>query len=43
MKAPSFAEQLREQSAGSRVVTLSLKARAAISMAGHQRGFRDLA
>lgn len=35
MKAPSFAEQLRAQSAGSRVVTLSLKARAAISMAGH--------
>jgi predicted AlkP superfamily pyrophosphatase or phosphodiesterase len=36
MKAPSFAEQLRAQSAGSRVVTLSLKARAAISMAGHR-------
>jgi predicted AlkP superfamily pyrophosphatase or phosphodiesterase len=35
MKAPSFAEQLRAQSAGSRVVTISLKARAAISMAGH--------
>ena len=35
MKAPSFAEQLRAQSPGSRVVTLSLKARAAISMAGH--------
>jgi Type I phosphodiesterase / nucleotide pyrophosphatase len=35
MKAPSFAEQLRAQSAGSRVVSLSLKARAAISMAGH--------
>jgi predicted AlkP superfamily pyrophosphatase or phosphodiesterase len=35
MKAPSFAEQLRAQSAGSRVVALSLKARAAISMAGH--------
>jgi len=34
MKAPSFAEQLRAQSAGSRVVALSLKARAAISMAG---------
>ncbi len=36
MKAPSFAEQLRAQSAGSRIVTLSLKARAAISMAGHR-------
>ncbi len=35
MKAPSFAEQLRGKSAGSRVVTLSLKARAAVSMAGH--------
>ena len=35
MKAPSFAEQLRAQSHGSRVVTISLKARAAISMAGH--------
>jgi hypothetical protein len=35
MKAPSFAEQLRAQSVGSRVVTISLKARAAISMAGH--------
>ncbi len=35
MKAPTFAEQLRAQSAGSRVVTISLKARAAISMAGH--------
>jgi len=35
MKAPSFAEQLRAQSTGSRVVALSLKARAAISMAGH--------
>jgi predicted AlkP superfamily pyrophosphatase or phosphodiesterase len=35
MKAPSFAEQLRAQSAGSRVVTVSLKARAAISLAGH--------
>jgi predicted AlkP superfamily pyrophosphatase or phosphodiesterase len=35
MKAPSFAEQLRAKSAGSRVVTVSLKARAAISMAGH--------
>jgi predicted AlkP superfamily pyrophosphatase or phosphodiesterase len=35
MKAPAFAEQLRAQSAGSRVVTLSLKARAAISLAGH--------
>jgi predicted AlkP superfamily pyrophosphatase or phosphodiesterase len=34
MKAPTFAEQLRAQSAGSRVVTLSLKARAAISLAG---------
>jgi hypothetical protein len=35
MMAPSFAEQLRAQSVGSRVVTISLKARAAISMAGH--------
>jgi predicted AlkP superfamily pyrophosphatase or phosphodiesterase len=35
MKAPSFAEQLRAQSKGSRVVAISLKARAAISMAGH--------
>jgi predicted AlkP superfamily pyrophosphatase or phosphodiesterase len=35
MKAPSFAEQLRAQSRGSRVVAISLKARAAISMAGH--------
>jgi predicted AlkP superfamily pyrophosphatase or phosphodiesterase len=35
MNAPSFAEQLRAQSAGSRVVAISLKARAAISMAGH--------
>ena len=35
MEAPAFAEQLRKQSAGSRVVTLSLKARAAISLAGH--------
>ena len=35
MNAPSFAEQLRAKSAGSRVVTVSLKARAAISMAGH--------
>ncbi len=35
MKAPAFAEQLRTQSAGSRVVTLSLKPRAAISLAGH--------
>ena len=35
MEAPSFAEQLRAQSSGSRVVTLSLKARAAISLAGH--------
>ncbi|MFZ0736265.1 MAG: alkaline phosphatase family protein [Candidatus Acidiferrales bacterium] len=36
MEAPSFAEQLRAQSPGSRVVTLSLKARAAITLAGHQ-------
>jgi predicted AlkP superfamily pyrophosphatase or phosphodiesterase len=35
LAAPSFAEQLRAQSRGSRVVTLSLKARAAISLAGH--------
>jgi predicted AlkP superfamily pyrophosphatase or phosphodiesterase len=35
MEAPAFAEQLRAQSAGSRVVTLSLKARVAISLAGH--------
>jgi predicted AlkP superfamily pyrophosphatase or phosphodiesterase len=35
MKAPSFAEQLRAQSRGSRIVAISLKARAAISMAGH--------
>jgi predicted AlkP superfamily pyrophosphatase or phosphodiesterase len=34
-EAPSFAEQLRAQSVGSRVVTLSLKARAAIPLAGH--------
>jgi predicted AlkP superfamily pyrophosphatase or phosphodiesterase len=35
MKAPTFGEQLRAESPGSRVVTLSLKPRAAIAMAGH--------
>ena len=35
-QAPSFAEQLRAQVDGSRVVTMSLKARAAISLAGHR-------
>jgi predicted AlkP superfamily pyrophosphatase or phosphodiesterase len=35
LESPSFAEQLRSESRGSRVVTLSLKARAAISLAGH--------
>jgi predicted AlkP superfamily pyrophosphatase or phosphodiesterase len=37
MEAPAFAEELKFQSAGpTRVVTVSLKARAAITMAGHQ-------
>lgn len=37
MEAPAFAEELKFQSARStRVVTFSLKARAAITMAGHQ-------
>jgi hypothetical protein len=37
METPAFAEELKFQSAGpTRVVTFSLKARAAISMAGHQ-------
>jgi hypothetical protein len=37
MEAPAFAEELKFQSAGpTRVVTFSLKARAAITMAGHQ-------
>ena len=34
--APSFAERLRSAGHGTRVVTLSLKARAAIMLAGHQ-------
>ena len=37
MRVPSFAEELRFQSgSGTRVVTFSLKARAAITMAGHK-------
>jgi predicted AlkP superfamily pyrophosphatase or phosphodiesterase len=37
MEVPAFAEELRFQSgAGTRVVTFSLKARAAITMAGHK-------
>jgi predicted AlkP superfamily pyrophosphatase or phosphodiesterase len=37
MEAPAFAEELKFQSAGpTRVVTVSLKARAAITLAGHQ-------
>jgi len=37
MRVPAFAEELRFQSGGAtRVVTLSLKARAAITMAGHK-------
>jgi predicted AlkP superfamily pyrophosphatase or phosphodiesterase len=37
MRVPSFAEELRLQSGGAtRVVTFSLKARAAITMAGHK-------
>jgi predicted AlkP superfamily pyrophosphatase or phosphodiesterase len=36
MQVPSLAEQIREKSPGSRVVTMSLKARAAISIAGHK-------
>jgi hypothetical protein len=37
MQVPSFAEELKFQSAGpTRVVTFSLKARAAITMAGHK-------
>jgi predicted AlkP superfamily pyrophosphatase or phosphodiesterase len=35
MQAPSLAEQIRAKSAGSRVVTMSLKARAAGTLAGH--------
>jgi predicted AlkP superfamily pyrophosphatase or phosphodiesterase len=35
MEAPSFAEQVREKSSGSRVVTMSLKARSAATLAGH--------
>ncbi len=35
MEAPSLAEQIRKQSAGSRTVTMSLKARAAATLAGH--------
>ncbi len=35
MKVPTFAEQVREKSAGSRVVTMSLKARSAATLAGH--------
>jgi len=33
--APSFADELREQKPGTRVVTLSMKARSAIGLAGH--------
>ena len=36
MEAPSLAEQIRKESAGSRVVTMSLKARSAATLAGHQ-------
>ena len=37
MLVPAFAEELKFQSgAGTRIVTMSLKARAAITMAGHQ-------
>jgi predicted AlkP superfamily pyrophosphatase or phosphodiesterase len=37
MRVPSFAEELRFQSgSGTRIVTFSLKARAAITMAGHK-------
>lgn len=37
MRVPAFAEELRSQSGGNaRVVTFSLKARAAITMAGHK-------
>src|SRR5207249_388798 len=37
MQVPAFAEELRFQSGGAtRVVTFSLKARAAITMAGHK-------
>lgn len=36
MQAPSLAEQIREKSQGSRVVTMSLKARAAATLAGHK-------
>jgi predicted AlkP superfamily pyrophosphatase or phosphodiesterase len=35
MQAPSLAEQIRAKSEGSRVVTMSLKARAAGTLAGH--------
>ena len=35
MLAPSLAEQIRKESPGSRVVTMSLKARAAATLAGH--------
>jgi predicted AlkP superfamily pyrophosphatase or phosphodiesterase len=35
MEAPSLAEQIRAKSPGSRVVTMSLKARAAATFAGH--------
>jgi predicted AlkP superfamily pyrophosphatase or phosphodiesterase len=35
MQAPSLAEQIRAKSTGSRVVTMSLKARAAGTLAGH--------
>ena len=34
-KAPSFADELRGQKPGARVVTLSMKARSAIGLAGH--------
>ena len=35
MLAPSVAEQIRKESPGSRVVTMSLKARSAATLAGH--------
>jgi predicted AlkP superfamily pyrophosphatase or phosphodiesterase len=35
MQVPTFAEQVREKSPGSRVVTMSLKARSAATLAGH--------
>ena len=35
MEVPSLAEQIRKESAGSRIVTMSLKARSAATLAGH--------